>query len=66
GVPEADQLELFRILAAILHLGNVVVRRRDRRGDGCFVEPADESLGLFCTLLGIEASQMTRWLCHRK
>ncbi|KAM6040157.1 unconventional myosin-Vb-like [Theristicus caerulescens] len=66
GVPEADQLELFSILAAILHLGNIVVRGRDRRGDGCFVEPADEALGLFCTLLGIEASQVMRWLCHRK
>ncbi|KGL95677.1 Unconventional myosin-Vb, partial [Charadrius vociferus] len=61
GVPEADQLELFRVLAAILHLGNVVVRGRDRRGDGCFVE-----VGLFCTLLGVEASQVMRWLCHRK
>ncbi|XP_059687630.1 unconventional myosin-Vb-like [Gavia stellata] len=66
GVPEADQLELFSILAAILHLGNIVVRGRDRRGDGCFVEPADEALGLFCTLLGVEASQVMRWLCHRK
>ncbi|XP_063214481.1 unconventional myosin-Vb-like [Chroicocephalus ridibundus] len=66
GVPEADQLELFSILAAILHLGNVVVRGRDRRGDGCFVEPADEALGLFCALLGVEASQVMRWLCHRK
>ncbi|XP_068277030.1 unconventional myosin-Vb-like [Nyctibius grandis] len=66
GVPEADQLELFNILAAILHLGNIVIRGRDRRGDGCFVEPADEALGLFCTLLGIEASQVMCWLCHRK
>ncbi|XP_075632393.1 unconventional myosin-Vb [Balearica regulorum gibbericeps] len=66
GVPEADQLELFNILAAILHLGNIVVRGRDRRGDGCFVEPADEALGLFCALLGIEASQVMHWLCHRK
>ncbi|XP_050766755.1 unconventional myosin-Vb-like [Gymnogyps californianus] len=66
GIPEADQLELFGILAAILHLGNIVVRGRDRRGDGCFVEPADEALGLFCTLLGVEASQVMRWLCHRK
>lgn len=38
GVPEGDQLELFSVLAAILHLGNIVVRGRDRRGDGCFVE----------------------------
>ncbi|XP_069646831.1 unconventional myosin-Vb-like [Haliaeetus albicilla] len=66
GVPEANQLELFSILAAILHLGNIVVRGRDRRGDGCFVEPADKALGLFCTLLGVEASQVMRWLCHRK
>ncbi|XP_049664330.1 unconventional myosin-Vb-like [Accipiter gentilis] len=66
GVPEANQLELFSILAAILHLGNIVFRGRDRRGDGCFVEPADKALGLFCTLLGVEASQVMRWLCHRK
>ncbi|XP_040446386.1 unconventional myosin-Vb-like [Falco naumanni] len=66
GIPEAEQLELFRVLAAILHLGNIVLRGRDRRGDGCFVEPADEALGLFCTLLGTEASQVIRWLCHRK
>ncbi|KFP42881.1 Unconventional myosin-Vb, partial [Chlamydotis macqueenii] len=66
GVPEADQLELFTILAAILHLGNIMVRGRDRRGDSCFVEPADEALGLFCMLLGVEASQVTHWLCHRK
>ncbi|KFZ57982.1 Unconventional myosin-Vb, partial [Podiceps cristatus] len=30
------------------------------------LQPADEALGLFCTLLGVEASQVTRWLCHRK
>ncbi|XP_010723121.2 unconventional myosin-Vb-like [Meleagris gallopavo] len=66
GVPEAEQLELFAILAAILHLGNITIRGRDRHGDGCFVEPNSEALGLFCALLGIEEVQVTRWLCHRK
>ncbi|XP_032059649.1 unconventional myosin-Vb-like [Aythya fuligula] len=66
GVPEADQLELFSVLAAILHLGDIAVRGRDRHGDGCFVEPADEALRQFCKLLGIEEAQVTRWLCHRK
>ncbi|KAM6236035.1 unconventional myosin-Vb-like [Porphyrio hochstetteri] len=66
GVPEAEQLELFSILAAILHLGNIVVRGRDRHRDSCFVEPTDEALRLFCTLLGIEVSQVMHWLCHRK
>ncbi|KAK2542027.1 unconventional myosin-Vb-like protein [Columba livia] len=65
-VPEDEQLELYSILAAILHLGNIVVRGRDRRGDGCFVEPDDEALEMFCSLLGVEVSQVTRWLCHRK
>lgn len=44
GVPEDEQLELYSILAAILHLGNIVVRGRDRRGDGCFVEVGDNLL----------------------
>lgn len=30
------------------------------------LQPADKALGLFCTLLGVEASQVMRWLCHRK
>ncbi|XP_068775615.1 unconventional myosin-Vb [Struthio camelus] len=66
GVLETEQLELFSVLTAILHLGNIMVRGRDRHGDGCFVEPTDKALGLFCTLLGIEESQVSRWLCYRK
>ncbi|NXE57021.1 MYO5A protein, partial [Casuarius casuarius] len=66
GVLETEQLELFSVLAAILHLGNIVIRGRDRHGDGCFVEPTDKALGLFCTLLDIEESQVSRWLCYRK
>lgn len=46
GVPEADQLELFSILAAILHLGDIAIRGRDRHGDGCFVEVGESSLCL--------------------
>ncbi|XP_009944871.1 PREDICTED: unconventional myosin-Vb-like, partial [Leptosomus discolor] len=64
GIPEAEQLELFSTLAAILHLGNIVVRGRDRRSVP--LQPADQALGLFCALLGVEASQVARWLCHRK
>lgn len=44
GVPEADQLELFSVLAAILHLGDIAVRGRDRHGDGCFVEVGESLL----------------------
>uniref|UniRef100_K7F9J3 MYO5B protein n=1 Tax=Pelodiscus sinensis TaxID=13735 RepID=K7F9J3_PELSI len=66
GVHESNQLELFSILAAILHLGNIRLKAKDRHGESCFLEPEDEALGRFCTLLGVEKSQASRWLCYRK
>uniref|UniRef100_A0A8C8RTN9 Myosin motor domain-containing protein n=1 Tax=Pelusios castaneus TaxID=367368 RepID=A0A8C8RTN9_9SAUR len=66
GVHESDQLELFSILASILHLGNIRLKGKDRHGESCFTEPDDEALALFCTLLGMEKSQAARWLCYRK
>uniref|UniRef100_A0A8C8B6C4 Myosin motor domain-containing protein n=1 Tax=Otus sunia TaxID=257818 RepID=A0A8C8B6C4_9STRI len=68
GVPEAEQLELFSILVAILHLGLCWLQEPPLGNSVVSVplQAADEALGLFCTLLGIEASQVMRWLCHRK
>ncbi|KAH1175748.1 hypothetical protein KIL84_022273 [Mauremys mutica] len=66
GVHESSQLELFSLLASILHLGNIRLRAKDRHGESCFVEPGDKALGLFCALLGVEKSQVSRWLCYRK
>ncbi|XP_075759374.1 unconventional myosin-Vb-like isoform X2 [Pelodiscus sinensis] len=66
GVHESNQLELFSILAAILHLGNIRLKAKDRHGESCFLELEDEALGRFCTLLGVEKSQASRWLCYRK
>nr|XP_032654863.1 unconventional myosin-Vb-like [Chelonoidis abingdonii] len=66
GVHESSQLELFSLLAAILHLGNIRLRAKDRHEESCFAEPGDKALGLFCTLLGVEKSQVSRWLCYRK
>ncbi|XP_067413549.1 unconventional myosin-Vb-like [Emydura macquarii macquarii] len=66
GVHESNQLELFSILASVLHLGNIRLKGKDRHGESCFTEPDDEALVLFCTLLGVEKSQVSRWLCYRK
>ncbi|XP_025064123.1 unconventional myosin-Vb-like isoform X2 [Alligator sinensis] len=66
GVSEADQLELFSILAAILHLGNIRLKKKSRHGESCFIEPEDKALELFCMLLGLETSQVSRWLCYHK
>ncbi|XP_051498401.1 unconventional myosin-Vb-like isoform X2 [Apus apus] len=65
GVKESHQVTIFRIIAAILHLGNLEIQA-ERDGDACSVSSEDEHLNNFCDLLGVEHSQMQHWLCHRK
>ncbi|XP_071587359.1 unconventional myosin-Vb-like isoform X1 [Heliangelus exortis] len=65
GVKESHQIAIFRIIAAILHLGNLEIHA-ERDGESCSVSDKDEHLNNFCGLLGVEHSQMQHWLCHRK
>uniref|UniRef100_A0AAR2J185 Myosin VAb n=1 Tax=Pygocentrus nattereri TaxID=42514 RepID=A0AAR2J185_PYGNA len=62
GIHEIQQLDLFRILAAILHLGNVEVTGR---GSGnCSTENCH--LTVFCELMMVSCESMAHWLCHKK
>ncbi|NXO03917.1 MYO5B protein, partial [Rhinopomastus cyanomelas] len=65
GVKESHQSAIFRIVAAILHLGNLQIHA-ERDGESCSVSGEDKHLSRFCSLLGVEPGQMERWLCHRK
>ncbi|XP_063816428.1 unconventional myosin-Vb isoform X1 [Pseudophryne corroboree] len=65
GVKESHQISIFRIIASILHLGNVQIQS-ERDGDSSSLSKKDEHLNHFCTLLGVEHDQMQHWLCHRK
>ncbi|XP_070308671.1 unconventional myosin-Vb isoform X1 [Odocoileus virginianus] len=65
GVRESHQISIFKIIASILHLGNVEIQA-ERDAESCRVSPEDEHLSDFCRLLGVERSQMEHWLCHRK
>ncbi|NXX95647.1 MYO5B protein, partial [Centropus bengalensis] len=65
GVKESHQMTIFRIIAAILHLGNLEIQA-ERDDDACSISDKDEHLNNFCSLLGVEYSQMQHWLCHRK
>ncbi|XP_038606473.1 unconventional myosin-Va isoform X4 [Tachyglossus aculeatus] len=64
GINEVYQMGIFRILAGILHLGNVGFTSRD--SDSCTIPPKHEPLGFFCDLMGVEYEEMSHWLCHRK
>ena len=63
-----EQLEgMFRVLSAILHLGNVEVGRRDKGGDVMSViGEGDKHLVTSATLLGVDPAQLAHWLSHRK
>ncbi|XP_059494566.1 unconventional myosin-Vb-like [Stegostoma tigrinum] len=66
GICESHQMEIFQILAGILHLGNINFQSNDRDGENSFVNLNDKHLDRFCKLLGLEKNQLARWLCHRK
>uniref|UniRef100_A0A4W5PX44 Myosin VB n=1 Tax=Hucho hucho TaxID=62062 RepID=A0A4W5PX44_9TELE len=65
GVKESNQSSIFRIIASILHLGNVEICS-ERDGESCHISRNDPHLTHFCRLLGVELEQMEHWLCHRK
>ncbi|XP_068032179.1 unconventional myosin-Vb [Anomalospiza imberbis] len=65
GVKESHQMTIFRIIAAILHLGNLKIRE-EQDEDVCSISSEDEHLSNFCSLLGVEQDQMQHWLCHCK
>ncbi|XP_063066308.1 unconventional myosin-Vb isoform X2 [Engraulis encrasicolus] len=65
GFKESYQMGIFKIIASILHLGNVEIRS-ERDGESCHIDSDDPHLHHFCRLLGVEREQMEHWLCRRK
>uniref|UniRef100_A0A6Q2YXJ7 Myosin VC n=1 Tax=Esox lucius TaxID=8010 RepID=A0A6Q2YXJ7_ESOLU len=55
GLTEDFQADVFKVLAGILHLGNVDIQ-----------SSSDPHLAVFCELLGVSPEGVTRWLCHRR
>ncbi|XP_068586287.1 unconventional myosin-Va isoform X1 [Cebidichthys violaceus] len=64
GINESNQMGLFQVLAAILHLGNVEIKDRD--SDSSVIPPNNHHLTAFCELVGVTYQDMSQWLCHRK
>ncbi|XP_068578522.1 unconventional myosin-Va-like [Cebidichthys violaceus] len=64
GISESDQMAIYQILAAILHLSNVEVK--DQSADRSSILPDSVHLMVFCELMGVPCEDMAHWLCHRK
>ncbi|KAM4676381.1 unconventional myosin-Vc [Discoglossus pictus] len=58
------QMDVFKVLSAILHLGNVQIKRVS--DDNSSVNRSDKHLQIFCELLNLETDKVAKWLCNRK
>lgn len=69
GFSAKEQANIFRILAGILHLGNVAFEAgtgSKSDSESCSIPGADQSLHYFAQLFEIEEDQIRKWLCNRK
>ncbi|XP_076169169.1 dilute class unconventional myosin isoform X2 [Ptiloglossa arizonensis] len=73
GFTSKQQDDMLRILAAIMHLGNVDIRSAEAQNsnnesdaEGSYISPSDRHLLTICELLGTEVNAMRKWLCHKK
>ncbi|XP_062404048.1 unconventional myosin-Vc [Sardina pilchardus] len=64
GLKEDFLSDVFKVLAAILHLGNVTIKSTS--GDKCGVSASDVHLAVFCELMCVDVESVCRWLCHRR
>nr|XP_020447982.1 unconventional myosin-Va isoform X3 [Monopterus albus] len=64
GINDSNQMGLFQVLAAILHLGNVEIKDKD--ADSCLIPPNNRHLTAFCELVGVTYQDMAQWLSHKK
>ncbi|XP_061101477.1 unconventional myosin-Vc isoform X2 [Conger conger] len=64
GLKEGLQMDVFKVLAAILHLGNVEIRAVG--SDNSSVSSDDPHLAAVSHLLEVDAEALCRWLCHRR
>ena len=63
GVSQQDQTEIFRILAALLHLGNVKITAT--RTDSS-LSPSEPSLVRACEMLGIDVTEFAKWIIKKQ
>ncbi|KAL0637012.1 Myosin type-2 heavy chain 1 [Maublancomyces gigas] len=63
GVPEITQTRIWKVLAALLHLGNTQIEAS--RG-GSILSPTEPSLVKACELLGVNAEEFAKWTTKKQ
>ncbi|XP_068711585.1 unconventional myosin-Va-like isoform X2 [Montipora foliosa] len=64
GIMEDQQQMIFRILAGILHIGNVDIQPAgDEESE---INDKDVHLAIAAELFGVDRNQLKKWMCNRK
>ncbi|KAI1827544.1 P-loop containing nucleoside triphosphate hydrolase protein [Xylaria intraflava] len=63
GVDESQQAGIFKLLAGLLHLGNVKITAS--RNDSVLA-PTEPSLERACAILGIDATDFAKWIVKKQ
>ncbi|KFG85315.1 putative myosin MYO2 [Metarhizium anisopliae] len=63
GVSEAQQNDIFKLLAGLLHLGNVKITAS--RTDSVLA-PTEPSLEKSCAILGVDAPEFAKWIVKKQ
>jgi len=67
GFSDENIASIYKILAGILHLGNVEIKQQGRGdNESSSIPSEDTALGEMARLFHVEGEQMRQWLCHRK
>ncbi|CAF0777038.1 unnamed protein product [Brachionus calyciflorus] len=64
-ISKKDQLVIFSLISAILHLGNVRISG-EKSNEASFVAKNDQSISIMCDLLKIDENHMRAWLCNKR
>ncbi|GMM31406.1 hypothetical protein DAMA08_041510 [Martiniozyma asiatica (nom. inval.)] len=63
GIDFNRQKEIFKVLAALLHIGNIEI---NKSRDTAYITENDPSVEMACSLLGINSAEFTKWLLRKK
>ncbi|KAJ3368479.1 Myosin type-2 heavy chain 1 [Allomyces arbusculus] len=64
GVSVTVQWKLFRLLAALLHIGNIQIT--NLRNDEAYIADDDAAMAQTCKLLGVEVAEFKKWLVKKQ
>ena len=64
---DKEQTSILKTVAAVLHLGNITVRKESLRGDQAAMDPkSEEQAARVCRLLGVPLDEFLQGLLHPK